>query len=217
MPPQHNFTHTLARAAATWVVLSLVCLFQGGLLIEPALPILTLVMDQISNDYFPVLTLVKQEGADILRMSATLLHPLILSPEQTLNTGARMTVGIHLYHALVPLVILFTGLTAWPAASRRHRLALLLIGIPALLLIWAATLPFLLGSHIETLLTDRAAVAGVDRKTSWVVAWAILIESGGMWMLSLLGVISSHWFGKPRTRTAEAERIPSSEDYSLEL
>lgn len=49
----------------------------------------------------------------------------------------------------------------------------------------------LLGSHIETLLIEHAARAGIARETPLVVHWAVLLESGGMWGLPLIGAILS--------------------------
>ena len=102
--------------------------------------------------------------------------------------GAHLTAGIHLYHALVPVVILYTGVFAWPVRRHGERLLLLGLGVPVAVLILGATVPFLLESHIETMLLAQAGQGAPDG-APFVVDWAVLVESGGLWALPLVGAL----------------------------
>lgn len=175
------------RTIAAWCVLSTVGFYLGQATLSPFLPFLGALTDLLAPHYVPTLSIVEREGSLTVQASALVVMPRQITPDEILNQGARITAGIHLYHALVPAVILYTALFAWPMRTLRDRLLLLTIGIPMLLLVLSATIPFLLGSQIETLLIDHAARAGIRVEAPFVVHWAMLLELGGLWGIPLIG------------------------------
>jgi hypothetical protein len=90
---------------------------------------------------------------------------------------------------LVPIVILFAALFAWPVDSWRERTVLVALGVPAAIVISAVTVPFLLSGELDAMLIDYAAGAGLVRRAGPTVYWMVFCESGGRWLIPLVAAI----------------------------
>ncbi len=77
-------------------------LFQGEHLSRPILPLISSVIDMIQSDYRTTLT-INSDQPGLIHMQATTRHNI----HSIAATGARLTAGIHVSHALVPLVLFF--------------------------------------------------------------------------------------------------------------
>jgi hypothetical protein len=168
-------------AASTLLVAALV----GHTLIDALLLPLALITDTLSEIYTAQLSW--QPGAtDSIRITAQLFEgPLPLAP-LGISPGAEVKTTIHLQHALLPLVLLYTVLGAWPQPDWRRRIVVMLAGVPAALLALALTTPFLLAGKIEILLQERCAFAGVARAEPAVLRWMLFTEGGGRWLLAIV-------------------------------
>ena len=100
----------------------------------------------------------------MVRITAQLIDgPLALAPLGIENV-AEVKAAIHLEHVLLPVVLLYTVLSAWPQPGYgRRRIVLMLAGVPGALVAVALTTPFLLAGKIEMLLLERSAAMGVPR------------------------------------------------------
>lgn len=182
-----RFLRDLAlRLLGSWLVLSLLGWFFGRDLIALLLPVINLAVNAVADGYSSVLSITREAGGELIHMEALATRPIPVSPELTINPGARLTAGVHLVHALVPIVLLYSLLLAWPVKTAIDRLWLLGIGVPLALLALLLTVPFQLTTHIDTMLVDYAAEGGQARQLPWSTHWSMFNESGGRWMVPVV-------------------------------
>lgn len=194
-----------ARILLAWSLLSLAGMLWGRYAIELLIPFLTAATEALGTSYTPILEYRSLAGGDQLFMTAYVTQEVYINGALTLNPGATLAVGIDALHVLVPPVILFTALLAWPVGSRRERMLLMVFGVPAAFIVSGLTVPFLLAGKIEMMLMDYAAHAGENRGTPWLVYWMIFGESGGRWLIPLIAAalcgLSAGSVLKPKHRT----------------
>jgi len=176
----------VVRTAVAWAILTVAGLFWGRGLVELLAPLLSIVADAIDSAYLPILDVRDMTDGLQLFMTAHVLHPLWVHDGLTLNPGATMTAGVSVLHILVPLVIQFTALWAWPASGWRERLLFVASGLPMALLVLSLTIPFLLAGKIDMLLIDYAAQGGEIRNHTLLLNWMIFGESGAIWLIPLI-------------------------------
>ena len=122
----------------------------------------------------------------MVRITAQLFDgPVALAPLGIYH-GAEVKAAIYLEHTLLPVVLLYTVLGAWPQPDWRRRMVVMLAGVPGALLALALTAPFLLAGKIEMLLQERAAAAGVPRAEPAILRWMLFTEGGGRWLLAIV-------------------------------
>ena len=159
---------------------------MGRYAVDALIPFLTIVTDGVDSAYTAVLKYQRAPDGDQLTMTALVTQPIYVHNGLTINPGARMSDAIDDLHVLVPLVILFTTLIAWPANSWRERVLLVAWGVPIAFIVSALTVPFLLSGKLETMLIDSAAQAGIVRAPNLTVYWMLFCESGGRWLIPLV-------------------------------
>jgi hypothetical protein len=175
-----------AKILLAWSLLSAAGVLWGRYAVELLIPFLTATTEAVSTSYTPLLTYSSRPDGDQLLMTAYVMQPIYVDSDLTLNPGATITVGIDELHVLVPLVILFTALLAWPVASRRERALLVALGLPSAFIVSGLTVPFLLAGKIAMMLGDYAARVGENRSSPLLVSWMIFGESGGRWLIPLV-------------------------------
>jgi len=175
-----------ARILLAWTLLSAAGILWGRHAVELLIPFLTATIEAVSTSYTPLLEYRSQPDGDKLLMTAYVTQPIYVHSALTLNPGAIMTVGIDELHVLVPLVILFTALLAWPVGSWRERVLLVAFGLPSAFIVSGLTVPFLLAGKIEMMLSDYAAQIRENRSSPVLVSWMIFGESGGRWLIPLV-------------------------------
>lgn len=171
---------TLAAAGASTVAALVGPVVMGALLMPIAL-----ITDTLSEIYTAQVSW--QPGTtDSVRIIAQLFEgPLPLAP-LGIHAGAEVKATIHLQHALLPVVLLYTVLGAWPQPDWRRRMMAMLLGVPGALLAVALTTPFLLAGKVEMLLQERSALAGIVRAEPAVLRWMLFTEGGGRWLLAIV-------------------------------
>ncbi|MGR8921320.1 MAG: hypothetical protein ACU85V_17020 [Gammaproteobacteria bacterium] len=186
MNPQRRALPSAAlRLLLAWAAVSAVCAVAGEQLVAAMLPLLSLVTESASEHYTTSLRLTETDVAT-LEMRAAFsgleqsLRPLGVS------FGTVVTASTNVAHVLVPVVILMTGVLAWPAAGWRQRAVLLTAALPAAVLAVALTTPFLLAGKVEIALQNAAAQARVARDAPFVLDWMLFTEAGGRWLVPLV-------------------------------
>ena len=174
------------RIVAAWLLLSTAVLLYSRPIIDFYLPFLSVITDTVSDPYTPTLEYQDLPRGDQLLMTAYVTQPIYAHSALTVNIGAEMTAGLDVLHIVVPLVILFTALCAWPIHRWRERVALVALGLPASFAVMGLTVPFLLTGKIEMMLNDYVVNAGEDRSIPLQVYWMIFCESGANWLIPLV-------------------------------
>ena len=191
----------LLRIALIAIAVTALGIATGRALIGALLPFLSFVAEGLSADYSALLSWDPVDHAMLL-IKAQFLNPTSGLAALGIELGQQVTAGTHLHHVLVPPVLLYIFLCAWPVSNIKQRLFLLLAGVPAALLALALTTPFLLAGKIEGMLQDHAAAAGVARPQSPVLTWMLFTEGGARWLLpivlALICIALMHAFLDPR-------------------
>ena len=179
------FINISIRLVAAWLALSIVGIVFANQIVSPFLPLFATVVDKISPDYSSVMNIRAHDNANQIVLIANVIHPIRLSSEKYIPPGVALTAGSDVIHTIVPMVILYTILFAWPVKQFKQRLMLLLLGFPMLLLVLALTTPQLMAGRIAMQVFNLTLKAGVVPKEPFVIKWMIFVESGGRWLLPL--------------------------------
>ena len=146
---------------------------------------LALITDTLSETYTAQLSWAPG-SRDMVQVTAQLSDGgQALAPLGIYN-GAQIKAAIHLEHMLLPVVLMYTVLAAWPQPDWRRRTVVMLAGVPGALLALALTTPFLMAGKIEMLLLERAAAMGVPRAEPGLLRWMLFTEGGGRWLLAIV-------------------------------
>lgn len=146
---------------------------------------LALITDTLSEAYTAQLSWAPG-SRDMVRITAQLFDGAQALAPLGIYNGAQIKAAIHLEHMLLPVVLLYTVLGAWPQPDWRRRMVVMLAGVPGALLALALTAPFLLAGKIEMLLLERAAAMGVPRAEPGLLRWMLFTEGGGRWLLAIV-------------------------------
>jgi len=170
------------RLISAWLFLSVSVLLQGDRLTRPVLPFVATVIEVIQSDYQAALK-ISNDQPWLIQMQATTRRVI----PAIAGRGAKLTAGVHVSHALVPLVLLFSFLFAWPVEKYQERLMILLIlGIPLSFSLVALTLPFQLAGSLENMFQGYAQQYGVNREKPLLLTWMLFLEVGGRWLLPIV-------------------------------
>jgi hypothetical protein len=187
---EHNPLKISLRLLAAWLTLSALGFLFGKEIISPLLPFISWVVGLIEPGISPLVTVQPHQANEIIHLSATTLRSLEVSKSLLIPEGLRLTAAGSLAHALVPLVILWTLVVAWPMATARERISLLLLTLPATLITVALTTPFLLVGRMEIMLSEMAFQRGEQRQEPLVLTWLLFTEGGGRWLLPIIMAVS---------------------------
>ncbi len=173
------------KGLAVWLVLSLAGFFLGERLVSALIPFYETVAEAASTDYRVKIQVVESHESKIV-LAATAIKAQPITPQRSLPAGSTIESSITVLHALVPLVILLTVIFTWPASSIKQRGVLILLAIPAILFVSAATAPIQLLGQLEIGFQNAAAKSGFDREEPFVLTWMLLTEGGGRWFIAAL-------------------------------
>lgn len=169
------------RLLITWTVLSVLILVSGRRVVDFFLPFIAWVIKQIQSDYWPQLA-IDDRQPDLIQMIGEARHAI----PALVAAGDQLTAGVHVLHALVPVVIFYSLLMAFPVKSMRHRALLLLLSLPFNWLLIATSVPFQLAGHIELLFQELAQQYQVEREPGWLLDWMLFLEVGGRWLIPIV-------------------------------
>lgn len=173
------------RIACAAIAALLVAHIAGHALIDALLMPMALITDTLSEVYTARVSW--QPGSTgMVRITAQLFDgPLPLAP-LGIHHGAEVEAAIHCEHILLPVVLLYTVLGAWPQADLCRHAVVMLAGVPGALLAVALTTPFLLAGKVEMVIQERSALAGLARAEPALLRWMLFTEGGGRWLLAIV-------------------------------
>jgi hypothetical protein len=115
------------------------------------------------------------------------IRPVAISGDHVVTPWVRIQEGVHAGHDFVPAIILLAVLLAWPYRNWRQAVAALAWGVPmAVALVgWVVSVHF--AGLLELSLQRVAGHYHEARETPFFLTQMIFLESGGQWLLGLLG------------------------------
>lgn len=186
------------RLLLAWAALAVVGQFYSREIATALLPVVAGGVELLADDYRPHLFIADHDGDLQIRMSALIDRPVAIAPGLAVPAGKELPVGTNVVHSLVPLVILFSVLATHSAAGWRERVAQSLAGAVAAVAVVLLTVPFVLAGHVEIFFQELAQHWRADRPAPWFLDWMLAMESGGRWLVGLVGALiaarSAAWF-----------------------
>lgn len=171
------------RLLGAWLCLSIAGYLGGEKIVELCRPLLGIAISIIGPDYSNALRIVDKAGERHLLLDAHALRPIPLGAGITVPPLQALPASASVVHILVPIVILFSVILAWPARNAGERLRMLAYGVPGGLAVLLLTTPAQLVGLIEIALQEYATSHGSPRPTPYVLNWMFLMEGGGNWVL----------------------------------
>lgn len=138
----------------------------------------------VLDDHYRILFLgLASQGADsVVRLDVTLARPVIAGARVILpDPRGTATVTTLAGHLLQPAILMLAVLAAWPARRKAEYLLRAGCGLPLLVLLLMADLPFVLLAEIWSMFVDTHAPG----RFSPLVAWSAFLQSGGRLALAL--------------------------------
>jgi hypothetical protein len=136
------------------------------------------------DDHYRILFLgLSSQGADsVVRLDVTLARPVIAGARVIVpDSRGIATVTTLAGHLLQPVVLVLALIAAWPARKRAEYLLRAGCGLPLLVLLLMADVPFVLLAEIWSMFAESHAPG----RFSPLVAWSAFLQSGGRLALAL--------------------------------
>ena len=187
---KHTLLKLSIRLVLAWLLLSVAGVTLGSQITSLLLPFFSVVVHSISPIYENSLQIINYQGSTMIEITARLLHPVNVTDSLVIPPGKSLTASIHVMHVLVPMIILYTFLFAWPVRKLQERLQLLLLGIPVNIIILGLTIPALLAGHIEMQLLSMIHAGGGQPVSPFLLKWVVFVEMGGLWLFPIIGAIA---------------------------
>jgi hypothetical protein len=217
---QRFFLLVSLRLAIVWVVLTALVLTAGRQLTQATLPLLDLAVNVMQDDFTATLAVVRQNADWAIQMQPLTVRPIAMTDRVRLRRFLSLQpYWTHVDHTLVPVVLLLTGVLAWPLRTLRELGVRLLLGVPALLAVIVLSAPVLLIGQVQLTLMQLATRAGAASHEPWMVTLMIFMESGGRWLLPIAAAVACiagarAWFGPPPPAVPPAPAAPPRADPS---
>jgi len=136
-----------------------------------------------------VLTITQQHQQKFLSLETVISQPFmvnnqLISPDIAIPSGASMPLG----NVLIPIVIIFTLILAWPVQTNkqayRHYLIRLLIALPLCLLIMLLDMPLQLLKMVWESLNQLLQLS-MSSQLPYLAYWSDFLNGGGLMALSI--------------------------------
>lgn len=150
------------------------------------LPLLGVTVGLLQDDFTVHLQLLGEGVHTAIQATPFLLRPIPLAGDLALRpfvSLAPLTVNVD--HALVPLVLLISGLASWPLAGWREAIVRAVFALVALLVVLVLTTPVLLVGMQQAAFVEAAQHHGGNPHEPALFTLMIFMESGGRWLLPL--------------------------------
>ena len=198
---QNKIIFFSVKAFLIWILLTVIVIFFGNKLLIPLLHYFASVANFFIDGYlFEIKTsMVKSEPAIIMIVKN--LNDITSSENAVLlNSGYTTAIYAHTVNILVPLVILFSLILAWPIKSLKQGTIMIASGIIFLILVLLFTVPFQLFGIFENELNNIALNNQQNYAFSLVHYWQVFCDAGGVWLLAILGAVISIVLGNWQIR-----------------
>ena len=178
-------TGFIARLAAAGSAATLAVLAFGVSALVAARPLIQDGVEAILPGF------IARIGADPAGDSGVIItleavQPVVIAGDYLVASWVPMHKGIHAGHDLVPAILLFSLLLAWPYRGAAERLRALALGVPACAVMLAWTIPVHLAGLFEIDFQRVAAQFHLARPQPWYLTQMMFFEAGGAWLAAMM-------------------------------
>lgn len=177
------------RLLLAWLLTGALLFFFARPLIAPLQPLVLAVLQAVHPQYDYQLSLQDSKGSLALLATATVREPIALTDIVHVEAGHVFEQGGRVIHALVPVVILFSVLVAWPVKALLDRVLLLLLAVPVSVGLILAVVPFQLAGRVNLAFQQLRTRLELPIDQDVIIQWMVFCETGGRWLLPLLAAI----------------------------
>lgn len=180
-----------------WLILILISIFFSRYILIPFLFFFESIIDFVSTGISAYFSTAQIESENILRLIVNNDYKIkSLEGGVILNAEETLYVNVHNLTLLTPLIILFSIILSWPFQYHLEFYIRLLTGIIISSLIMLISVPFQLIGIYEKQLWKIAKKNDETYILSPLYYWQVFCDSGGVWMLAIIGAVVSIAIGK---------------------
>jgi hypothetical protein len=152
-------------------------------IVEAILPLFRWELGQLDDRYRILFFGLATQSADgVIRLDVTLVRPVVVGTHVVMpDPRGFATVTTLSGNLLQPAVLMLALLAAWPARGSLEYLVRVACGLPLLILLLMADIPFVLLAQIWAMLVESHAPG----QFSPLLTWSAFLESGGRMALAL--------------------------------
>lgn len=184
---RHGALRLGVRVVFVWMLVCAAVYVAQRPLAAATLPYFEWMIGLLQEDFSAALRIVDHAGHPAIEMTPYLLRPVPLTEQLALRPFIAMPpTVVNVDHALVPMVLLLTGVAAWPWARRREAIVRALLTLAVSPLILAIGTPVLLAGRQQIAFIEAALQHGARFHEPYLVTFMIFMESGGGWLLPLI-------------------------------
>lgn len=210
-----NTPRLLNSAAAFLAVagaLTALAWYAGDVLPQSLLPLFRSELEWLMPGFhIEYLDLQEQKGETVILMQAT-LHEYRIVLGRMLPPGLSINASTLAMHAWAHPILMFGLLAAWPGIPAAQKPALLLAGVPWLLLAEMMDIPLLLWGAVEDMLYWQIDPTMTEPPLGSIVQRAL--DGGGRYgmtiLFSLFAVFTYRWASAAMTAWLAAGRAPAA-------
>ena len=174
------------RLVIAWLVLSLIGFVCREQLAAHCLPLIHGALAVIAPQFSGSLSLLSENDQSQILFDAHVGLPIAVGAELVIPFGQALPASTSVIHALVPFVLLFSVMLAWPLRGWKASVALMTLAIPTATLLLVLTTPFQLLGLIEVAIQSYANAQHAGRSEPFSLSWMLFLEGGGLWVLPLV-------------------------------
>ena len=137
------------------------------------------------------LALADNRGEGVVALTLNLTHYTVLVG-QVLRPGGSVSSSTLSGHALQHPLVMLSLLAALPVLNFKHRIALICIAVPLLLLVEMLDVPLVLLGSVEDLILANAA----PTSDSFLINWMNFMNGGGRLALSIVAALAAYGSGR---------------------
>lgn len=199
----------------TWAVLSLrlllswlgvvgLFLYFDETIVNLFLPMVKFIIEALRPNFDVMLNITSHDKGALIQATFLSTGPIQVAQTQLMPVGVKISAGTFVLHSMVPLIILATGVLAYPVKSIKERVYIILLSCPFFAFLFAITTPYLLLAHIEMTFHNTAQKYGQLPNDTIVIPWTLFLEGGGRWLLPISVIVLIIWLLKrmPYSKTA---------------
>lgn len=177
-------TRTLVVFALAVVCLTAFSAALGDRFGQAWLPLFEYPIDMLLGEHYrrESLEVRTLDGTPSFVLQATVHRALQIGPA-VLPEGTALSTSILQGYAAAHFVIVFSVLLAWPVSGLRHRMGLLVLGVPAVAVAMLLDVPFVLTGLVYDLVLGSFAPERVT--LSWSVGYYDFLHRGGRYAIAL--------------------------------
>lgn len=173
-----------------WVALSILFYFIGPYIIHFLLPFFSFILNFMSDNHVSVLSINTIDGNQAIQAVTTTIRTIQFTDNLILSPGFQVQPITNVIHNLVPLVIFYSVVLAWPGMILKERIILCLLGVPVSFIMLSILIPTILAGHIESqLLSSAEAQLGRMLETPFIMKLVVFMETGGRWLMPLIMLV----------------------------